>query len=69
MTIEKRQLTEQIATHVYRRPASLQTLHPVDGGRMPHEAGGREMRPAESNSRSRQRVVTRPDSVQPGKDT
>src|SRR6266516_7192578 len=45
MTEEKRQLQEQIATHIYRRPVSS----------TPHPAG----------VRTRQRVVTKPDAVQP----
>src|SRR5579859_4613518 len=64
MTTEKRQLREQIATHVYRRPAAA-APHPAGARRMPHEVGTREVRPAASNSRTRQRVVTKPDFVQP----
>ena len=64
MTAEKRQLTEQIATHVYRRPAPSAAPRPASGRRALYEAGAREVHPAGS-IRTRQRVVTKPDSVQP----
>ena len=63
MTQEKRQLQEQIATHIYRGPASS-TPHPAGERRLAGETGTREMRPAPA-IRARQRVVTKPDSVQP----
>ncbi|MFL5654737.1 MAG: hypothetical protein ACJ8CB_11245, partial [Ktedonobacteraceae bacterium] len=61
MTQEKRQLQEQIATHIYRGPVSS-TPHPPGEQRLAGEKGTREMHPG---VRTRQRVVTKPDSVQP----
>ena len=61
MTEEKRQLQEQIATHIYKRPVSS-TPHPAGERRIPGATGMREMH---SGVRPRQRVVTRPDVVQP----
>jgi hypothetical protein len=63
MTQEKRQLQEQIATHIYRGPVSS-TPHPAGERRLAGETGTREIRPA-PGVRTRQRVVTKPDSVQP----
>ena len=61
MKEEKRQLQEQIATHIYRRPVSS-TPHPAGERRIPGATG---MRETHSGVRTRQRVVTRPDGVQP----
>src|SRR2546429_2248684 len=61
MKEEKRQLQEQIATHIYRRPLSS-TPHPAGERKIPGATGTRE---THSGVRTRQRVVTRPDAVQP----
>src|SRR2546421_499271 len=58
MKEEKRQLQEQIATHVYRRPVSSTS----------RSAGERKILGAAgtyAGLHTRQRVVTRPDAVQP----
>src|SRR5947208_14084474 len=61
MKEEKRQLQEQIATHIYRRPVSS-TPHPAGKRRIPGATG---MRETHSGVRTRQRGVTRPNAVQP----
>lgn len=61
MREEKRQLKEQVATHSYKRPVSS-TPHPAGERRIP---GGTGMREMHSGVHTRQRVVTRPDAVQP----
>ena len=63
MTQEKRQLQEQIATHIYRRPVSS-TPHPAGDRRIAGETGTRERHPA-SGAGTRQRVVTKPEAVHP----
>jgi hypothetical protein len=70
MTEEKQQPKEQIASHIYRRPASSpmsrrKTPAPGEGGYRAMREMAKESSPERGKEQAQKRNVTMPDSVQP----